>query len=281
MALSYDFDMHSVMPTETLAKSGDKLGDSGTPPDMLDQNVALFRDPVTADALRGASEAIRKCFVDSGFGLNVYDSGAGPGRFPASDGPERSRVIERLMTNLEALPDGLDWNSFDIEGFAMSALNAKPLDTSAQSLRQMRAEAPPDPGPQNAAGDVDRFFSNAAPTAPKATPASGSGAMDDFFTAAPTGTRAQVAPPEPRPDMDAFFSNTAGAAATAPVSRTMTAEDIRMTIDTAPPKKIGLGPVKMMLMAVGLFFAITFLANGDGASKLVEVATGQMEALNR
>ncbi|NND20704.1 MAG: hypothetical protein HKO14_01335, partial [Silicimonas sp.] len=69
MALSYDFDMHSVMPTETLAKSGDKLGDSGKPPEMLDQNVALFRDPVTADALRGASEAIRKCFVDSGFGL--------------------------------------------------------------------------------------------------------------------------------------------------------------------------------------------------------------------
>lgn len=268
MTLSYDFDMFSTVPADLR----DEFGDDA---DALDEQRALFRDPATVEALKGASREIGRCFLKSGFGLNVYDSGAGPGRFPKADAPARAQVIEDLMTNLERLPDGLNWNGFDIEAFAMAALNAKPLDGPARREMPVPAREPAMAQP------MDRFFES-APVAGGAVAAPAPN-MDDFFSGKPSGAAALAPAPAAGPDMDAFFNNTSGTAASGrPAAPKMTAEDIRMSIDTAPPKKVGMGPVKIILMAVALYLAVSFLAGGAGGEKLVEFATGGgMVTVNR
>lgn len=260
MALKYDFDMFD--------QRGNDGGSGG--------KHARFRDLNAVRFLRGASEEVKNCLLESGFELNVYDSGAGPGYYPASDGPARARVIERLMENLEELPEGADWNGFDIEAFAMAALLAKPLDVSAQAPKAMprpRSDVPPaaTARPEAPAPSMDSFFSNQ----PSSRSTSGQPAapdMDSFFS-----NRKISAPPAPEsagPDMDSFFSNVRNSRASATTPAPMTADDIRMNIDTAPPKKVGLGPVKMVLLALGLFAVVTVLGNGTGMDKLVDLATG-------
>lgn len=271
MAITYDFDMFSVIPKDVQARFGDMLAEIGAT-EMVKEQRALFRDPAAVAALQGASDEVKQCLRDSGFGINVYDSGAGPGRYPASDGPARAQVIERLMENLENLPEDVDWNGFDIEAFAMAALTAKPLEAPVNAPVGMRAAAgPPDPEPGPAPSSMDDFFSGSTRGRPQ-EPRPAQPDMDAFFGGSPTD--GAPAPQQPGPDMDAFFSNTGGAQATADAAPRMTAEDIRMSVDTAPPKKVGIGPVKMVLMALGLFVVVSLLGNGTGAGKLVEVATG-------
>ena len=273
MALTYDFDMFSIIPKELQAQYGELFADIGMK-EQASQQRALFRDPAAVAALQGASEEVRKCLLDSGFGINVYDSGAGPGRYPAADAPARAEVIERLMENLEKLPPDADWNGFDIEAFAMAALTAKPLQQQASNPQvAAAAQTPRQPNPESMRGGetLDAFFGNAAGTPPKPAATPGPD-MDAFFSGSAASTAMQS--PPSGPDMDAFFSAPPKQGSAAPVPRPMTAEDIRMTIDTAPPKKVGLGPVKMGMMALGLFVVVTLLGNGASTAKLVEVATG-------
>lgn len=271
MAITYDFDMFSVIPKEVQAKFGGMLAELGMTDKMAEQ-IALFRDPAAVAALQGASDAVKQCLKDSGFGINIYDSGAGAGRYPASDGPARAVVIERLMENLEKLPDDVDWNGFDIEAFAMAALTAKPLDAPRNAPGEMRTAAKAaEPQATAPASSMDDFFSG-SPKARSAAPQAAAPDMDAFFSGSPKA--AARAPQEAAPDMDAFFSNTGGGRAMAATTPRMTADDIRMSIDTAPPKKVGIGPVKMVLMALGLFVMVSVLGNGTGAGKLVEIATG-------
>ena len=260
MPITYDFDMFSVLPKGIEPRPGEQR--------------ALFRDPAAVAALQGASNEVKSCLWDGGFGFNVHDSGAGPGRYPALDGPARAAVIERLMENLEKLPEGADWNGFDIEAFAMAALTAKPMETAAAASGALpAAERGVAPTPEAApASAMDDFFSG-TPKAAEAAPRAPAPNMDDFFSGSPRA--AGPAPEQAAPDMDAFFSNTGGgrARADAPPPQ-MTADDIRLSVDTAPPKKVGFGPVKMAVMALGLFAVVSLLGNGIGAEKLVEVATG-------
>lgn len=281
MALTYDFDMFSIIPREVQSQFGDKFQELGVSGQMKAQR-ALFRDPAAVEALQGASEEVKNCLLDSGFGINVYDSGAGPGRYPASDGPARAQVIENLMENLERLPEDVDWNGFDIEAFAMAALTAKPLDLSARSdtpARSATLEAPQVRQAASPTASMDDFFSN-QPGTGTANRGNVQPDMDSFFSN-PKGSPA-TSPRNDGPDMDSFFSNTGGTRAAAVAPPPMTAEDIRLSIDTAPPKKAGFGPVKMVMMAVGLFVVVSILGNGTGADKLVEIATGgKMVSVNR
>ena len=273
MALNYDFDMFSIIPKELQAQYGELFADIGMK-EQASQQRALFRDPAAVAALQGASEEVKKCLIDSGFGISVYDSGAGPGRYPAADAPARAQVIEQLMENLEKLPADADWNGFDIEAFAMAALTAKPLQLQASHSQETAAAATPkqqNPEATRGGETLDAFFGNAAGTPAKEAAVPGPD-MDAFFSG--TGASGAIQTSPSGPDMDAFFSAPPKQGSAAPVPRPMTAEDIRMTIDTVPPKKVGLGPVKMGMMALGLFVVVSLLGNGAGTAKLVEVATG-------
>ena len=259
MALTYDFDMCRVgnpIPGSTSA---------------IPQHVALFRDPVTAEVLRGASVEVRNCFAESGFGFETHDSQAGPGRYPPDDAKARQAVVQRLIGNLESLPEGLDWNGFDINAFAMAALAARPA-SAPENLSSTVAVAPvPKPVPRkDEASSMDDFFSAKPSAQASAKPV----AMDENFSTSPTEQKTAI-DSAPAPDMDAFFANTAPRdKATKPPER-FTAEDIKLSIDNDQPvKRFGLSPVKMGLMVLGLFVVVSLLGSGGGGTKLVELATG-------
>ena len=259
MALTYDFDICPVSKSTPGTTSA------------IPQHVALFRDPVTATALSGADFEVRNCFAESGFRFETHDSHAGPGRYPADDAEARQAVVQRLIDNLESLPGGLNWNGFDINAFALAALAAKPVS----SPENLRLEEPVSRAPEPAlrkdeASSMDDFFSAKPATRAQAKPV----AMDDFFSASPM-ERKPISDPADAPDMDAFFANTAPRRKATQSPEQFSAEDIKLTIDADQPvKRVGLSPVKMGLMVIGLFAVVSLLGSGGGGTKLVELATG-------
>lgn len=129
MSLSYDFDMFSVVPDEVQNEFQGFLNDIGMAA-AATQQVALFRDPAVVEALRRADDEIRQMFLDSGFGLNVYQSGAPEGRFPARDENARNTCVSRLaqsMGQVESLKDR-DWGGFDLLAFLDYFRSAEPTD---------------------------------------------------------------------------------------------------------------------------------------------------------
>lgn len=139
MALSYDFDMVTVTPDGLPDQFGD-LAMTG----VGAEKTAMFRDPHAAEALRAADQSVRTFFLDSGFGLQDYDSGAPPGRYPASDEDHRVRVIERLTANLASHDlTGAKWGNFDFQAFLAGLDQAQPLED--ETLLAPRPAPRPDP----------------------------------------------------------------------------------------------------------------------------------------
>ena len=241
MALTYDFDMFSIMPKEIQERFGDTFKELGMSEQMKEQR-ALFRDPAAVMALQGASDAVKKCVIDSGFGINVYDSGAGPGCFPPSDAQARMNVLGKLRQNLRQLPPEADWNGFDIDAFMESAATARPNDVPAHSLKEIRRNSVPNVSPAREGSAVD---------------------LDSFFTAKPTDARAYASGPVSGPDMDSFFSNSPAARGGQGVGAAELIESVRATYDV-PPRRKNKSLVMMAVMGLGLYLVVSFVA-GDGA----------------
>ncbi|WP_164658068.1 hypothetical protein [Tropicibacter sp. Alg240-R139] len=129
MSYSYDFDMFSIMPDDVRQEFQGALNDIGCG-HMFSEQVALFRDPALAEALAGADEDIKQMFLDSGFGLNVYHSGAPAGRFPARDENARNACVSRLADNMGKVENlkGRDWGGFDVVAFLDYYQSAEPMD---------------------------------------------------------------------------------------------------------------------------------------------------------
>lgn len=129
MSYRYDFDMFSVVPDAVQHEFADALGELGVA-DQPKQQVALFRDPKLVDALRSADEPIRQLFLESGFGFNVYDSGAPEGLYPAKDEEARTACLLKLSQNIKSLPDlrSRDWGGFDLRAFLGYVKSARPMD---------------------------------------------------------------------------------------------------------------------------------------------------------
>jgi len=130
MSLTYDFDIHEIIPqglgdnpaiAELLQSTGIDLNARGN-------YMALFRDPATANALKGASETVRKYFETCGFGFSTFDSGAGPSRFPAKDSQAMTQVVARLKENYGAFDlKNEDWNGFSFKDFIAHIKTMKPM----------------------------------------------------------------------------------------------------------------------------------------------------------
>ncbi len=92
MALRYDFEFRS--------------GDRGL--------YAMFSDPQTVEALRGADEMVQAYFVASGFRLTLPDA---EGEDAAGDAA-RLEMVERLSLNLTSYAiGGREMNGFDFMAF--------------------------------------------------------------------------------------------------------------------------------------------------------------------
>ncbi|MEL6841202.1 MAG: hypothetical protein AAFP85_18100 [Pseudomonadota bacterium] len=141
MALRYDFDMVSVTPEGLPDQFGD-LAMTG----VAAEKMAMFRDRQVVAMLEKADPAVRTFFVDSGFALQSYDSGAPPGRYPISDEAARVQVIEKLTTNFTAHDlSGANWGGFDFQAFLEVMEHAEPLEDEtllAPPIRPQRTSTP-------------------------------------------------------------------------------------------------------------------------------------------
>ncbi len=111
MTLRYDFEFRS--------------GDRGL--------LAMFSDPGTVAALRGADEMVQAYFIASGFGLTLPDSSG----TDEGDREARLRLVERLATNLAAYDiAGREMNGFDFEAF-MDHLEVATLDSAPEARKRI------------------------------------------------------------------------------------------------------------------------------------------------
>lgn len=177
MALSYDFDIHWIIPEAVVADPAiaKMMGDIGFEMNARSNYVALFRDPRTVEALRGAAPEIRAWMESAGFGFNTFDSGVGPGLYPAKDEAARNDVIQRLSENLdpEALR-GKSMNGFDFNAFLEAVMSAKPVEEKVSEsdieLALSTLETNPPVVPSVAHSDIDAAFANPKAGAPLAAP---------------------------------------------------------------------------------------------------------------
>lgn len=138
MDFKYDFDMFSVFPDEVRQEFQGMLNEVGMGAIGSEQK-AMFRDPALVAALQGADEAVKKVFLDAGFGLNVYHSGAPEGHYPGHDEDARNICVHKLAENIAAT-EGLneaDWNGFDIGEFLTHLATTRPID--AIEMHEMTA----------------------------------------------------------------------------------------------------------------------------------------------
>lgn len=141
MDFKYDFDMFSVLPDEVRQEFQGMLNEVGMGA-ISTQQRALFRDPALVEALHGADEPVKQLFLDAGFGLNVYDSGAPEGRYPGHDEAARNHCVHKLAENIaasEGLSD-VNWNGFDVGDFLTYLSTATPIDAIEM---QAQAASPP------------------------------------------------------------------------------------------------------------------------------------------
>lgn len=132
MTLNYDFDIFEMDPStghndpelqDFLAKAGLSRRDQ-------DSAIALFRHKQTADALCRAPDTLREYFLQSGFGLNTFDSGAPAGQYPEQDEEARLRIIDQLTQNAGrfVLPaEALRAEDFCLEHFIAHLSAARPV----------------------------------------------------------------------------------------------------------------------------------------------------------
>ncbi|WP_435258366.1 hypothetical protein ACSBLW_00855 [Thioclava sp. FR2] len=130
MTLNYDFDIFDLAPKgePNDPELHDFLSKAGLSKDNDEGAVALFRHQETVDALCRAPESLREYFLQSGFGLNTFDSGAPSGRYPVGDEDTRLAIIERLTENAGRciLPQEPGKNAFRLEDFIAQLAAARP-----------------------------------------------------------------------------------------------------------------------------------------------------------
>jgi len=139
MALSYDFDITSVIPTDMMTepRAGSfaaEIGAAGMSPENF---VALFRKQETVDALNQAPEDVRELLVAAGWGRGRAQSDMPDGTYPTDHKELRAHFLGRLVDTLEerGWPEGDDGGSspdaFKLRDFMSAALAAQPVDLRA------------------------------------------------------------------------------------------------------------------------------------------------------
>lgn len=130
MQLAYDYDLFSTIPRELQSKYRSQFSELGLS-SMMSSQIALFRDERTAAALKSADQTVQQFFLDAGFGLNVYSSGAPAGRYLARDDIGRLERMAKLAALMMERADDLrvaHWGDFNFGDFMHYNAAAKPID---------------------------------------------------------------------------------------------------------------------------------------------------------
>lgn len=114
MALTYDVDIPA--------------GQTGA----VDQALAAFRNPATAEALRGADDRVRAVFREAGFGFLPSGGTLPTGTHDKTQSAAFDAAMARLLDardadDLDDLGDA-DWNGFDRGAFLFTALRSVPVN---------------------------------------------------------------------------------------------------------------------------------------------------------
>lgn len=140
--MKYDFYMFNATPVELQRKYSRVLPAFDTE-EQAGEPIALFRDPQVVEAIAGASDEVRDCFLDAGFGLMSYDQGIRGGGFPVEDAGARGEVLSRLRAGLAKLPLVTDWNGFDLDEFLAVAEAAQQVKRERKGLAMARRKILP------------------------------------------------------------------------------------------------------------------------------------------
>jgi len=139
MSLNYDYDIHKVFPDELGQDPAlaDMMNSVGINLDSRANYVALFRDPATVEALKQADQATQDFLKASGFGLNVYDSGAPAGMYPPKDEKFHVDVLTRMTENMPKFALKKDDGSpFNIGQFMLHASKMRPATVPGEHTGQ-------------------------------------------------------------------------------------------------------------------------------------------------
>ncbi len=270
MSLCYDFDIHWLLPEDSLAQLMSEAGFQVSPGVHY---VAHFRDPRTVAVLKGADPKVRSWLEHSGFGFNTYDSGAGKGRYPAKDEMARLDVIERLSDSMkDAGLKGANFNGFHLPSFLKAVLDAKPVGAARAPLRRTMtrprrvpamapagaaaAVEPAQPGVQAAAVvQMPRSKQRPAPAPPSGVEANIAAvlAIDAAFANPKAGAAVKPAEDGREPTIDDLMAIPERATMAVPAGMasagTAPADDLRYHPTALPEKKSGLG---MSFLPIGI-----------------------------
>lgn len=272
MALIYDFDIRWVLSEDSPAGSGV----SGAGPGVTPRKgyVALFRDARTVEALAGADETLRRWLSASGFGFTVFDSGAGPGRYPARDEEARLDILGRLSANMKSANlKGAALNGFSMPAFLKAIVEAKPVGAPAQAAAPGAEARKPLPKPDIPDGSqgMDTTAPDTSVSAAGATPpmASASGPAFDIDAAfanpklgAPVATADGHAPTVE----DLLAGPLHAPVPAAPADGVQAApEDLtyRRTVMTEAPRKRGMSNLPLLIVGGVVVAFFLFLVMGD------------------
>ncbi len=270
MSLCYDFDIHWLLPEDSLAQM---MSEAGFQVSAGEHFTAQFRDSRTVAILKGADPKVRAWLEHSGFGFNTYDSGAGKGRYPAKDEAARLDVIERLSDSMkDAGLKGANFNGFHLPSFLKAVLEAKPVGAARAPLRRTMtrprrapAMAPAAAGqvaPQSAQPVVQAAVVQMPRPKPRPVPAAPSGveaniaavlAIDAAFANPKAGAAVKPAEEGREPTIDDLMAIPERAPMAVPagvaMAGTAPVDDLRYHPTVLPEKKSGIG---MSFLPIGI-----------------------------
>lgn len=141
MSFRYDFDMFFAEAENAQQDLAAQFAKADAHAKATDY-VARFRDPALVKALRNAGDDVIDFFLSSGFELDVYDSGAPSGRYPADHEAARTYCIERMTGTFRTLSKNPErnWNGFDMVAFTQSIVKATPIEIAPRPMRPPEAE---------------------------------------------------------------------------------------------------------------------------------------------
>lgn len=128
--MRYDFDMFSTFPDEIRQQFQGQLNELGVG-HMTGTQIALFRHPETANALRSADKDVQQLFLDAGFGMNCENKPIPEGRYLARDAQAHERCVLNFMhlatKRMEALA-GSNWGGINPVAFVEATQTFQPID---------------------------------------------------------------------------------------------------------------------------------------------------------
>ena len=135
------------MPSEVFEdpQSAEAFRQAGIQLNSRNNYVAKFRDPKTAEALKGASEQVKAYFESCGFAFIPSGVSLPEGKFDARFGGHLADVMTRMTENMSKfdLPKSTKgsgpWNGFEIDEAIFWLAQSEPINCAPVPVKKKRS----------------------------------------------------------------------------------------------------------------------------------------------